>query len=144
MPYLKVLVHCVWATKHRKPFLKGKNKDAICLHIREYAKSKSIHIININGYLDHLHCLVSLDADQNLMTVINLIKGESSFWANKNLQLPEKFGWQNEYFAVSVSASNFDALNNYINHQEEHHQKSTFNEEYDQLLAKYGLENMFL
>ena len=42
---------------------------------------------------------------------MNLIKGESSFWATKNLKWDGKFGWQNEYFAVSVSPTHLDLVN---------------------------------
>jgi len=65
---------------------------------------------------------------------MNLIKGESSFWANRNLNWSIKFGWQNEYFAVSVSPSNFDSVNRYIDKQEEHHRYKSFQEEYDKFL----------
>ncbi len=85
MPFVRILIHAVWATKDRKPLLDKKNKDALCLHIREYAVLKNIHLINVNGWLDHLHCLISLSADQNIATVMNLLKGESSFWGNRNL-----------------------------------------------------------
>lgn len=141
MSYTRILIHAVWATKDRKPFLNKENRDAMIEHIKVYAKSKGIHLININGYVEHLHCLISLEAQQNIAAVMNLIKGESSNWAGKNLVVPEKFGWQDEYFAVSVSESHFVAVNNYINRQEEHHRKKTFQEEYDEFIAKYPFEN---
>jgi putative transposase len=105
MPFTKILIHAVWATKDRKPLMNKENKDALCQHIREYAKSKSIYLLNVNGWLDHLHCLISMSSDQNIATVMGLIKGESSFWANKNLNFTEKFGWQDDYFAVSIGES---------------------------------------
>jgi REP element-mobilizing transposase RayT len=115
MPFTRILIHAVWATKDRLILMNKKDKDVICEHILSYSSSKGIHLININGYQNHLHCLLSLSSDQNIATIMNLIKGESSHWANKNLQLSEKFGWQDEYFAVSVSQSHFDVVNNYIN-----------------------------
>src|SRR5258705_6902651 len=123
MPFTKILVHTVWATKDRKPLMTIGNKSALCEHIKEYARTKSLHLLNVNGWLDHLHCFISLSTDQNMATVMNLIKGESSFWANRNLRWNEKFGWQDEYFAVSVSQSHFDVVNNYIDNQEDHHRK---------------------
>ena len=137
MPYIKILIHAVWATKDRKPLMDKSAKDAICTHIREYAKSKNIFVLNVNGWRDHLHCILSLSSDQNVATVMNLIKGESSYWANKNLTFAEKFGWQDDYFAVSVSQSGFDALNQYVNNQEEHHSRKTFQQEYDEFIKKY-------
>lgn len=116
------------------------NKDALCNHIRDYATDKNIHLINVNGWLDHLHCLISLSADQNIATIMNLIKGESSFWANRNLSWSERFGWQDDYFAVSVSRSHEEAVNRYIENQEDHHRLKSFQEEYDEFLKKYGFE----
>lgn len=136
MPFVKVIVHAVWATKDRKPFLTQENRIKLLAHIREYASCKNIRLLNINGYTDHLHTLLSLSSDQNIATIMNLIKGESSFWANKNLKFNEPFGWQNEYFAVSVSASQFDAVNQYITNQEVHYSKKTWQNEYDAFLKE--------
>lgn len=141
MPFTRILIHAVWATKDRNPLMNKKNKDALCLHIRENAVLKNIHLINVNGWLDHLHCLISVSADQNIATLMNLIKGESSFWANRNLTWSEKFGWQDEYFAVSISQSQLEAINHYIDNQEEHHQKKTFQQEYDEFIRNYNFED---
>lgn len=79
-------------------------------HIRENAKEKGIFIDFVNGYNAHCHCVVSLGVDQTIQKTIQLIKGESSFWVNKNSELfpslyGKKFGRQDEYFAVSISES---------------------------------------
>ena len=140
MPFIKLLVHAVWATKDRKPLLNKSNKDILCQHIREYSQGKNIHLINVNGWQDHLHCFISMSADQNIATLMNLVKGESSYWANKNLSWSEKFGWQDDYFAVSVGESQFNAVNNYIIHQEEHHRKKTFQQEYDEFIKNYQFQ----
>lgn len=138
MPYTRMLVHAVWATKDRKILLNKQSKDQLCAHIREYARTKNIHLINVNGYQNHLHCFISMSSDQNILTLMNLIKGESSFWANRHLTLPEKFGWQDEYFAVSVSQSHFEVVNRYIDNQEAHHQRKAFQDEYDEFMKKYN------
>lgn len=71
---------------------------------------------------------------------MQLIKGESSFWINKNGMIKEKFEWQDEYFAVSVSESMIDKVRNYIKNQEEHHSQKTFQQEYEEFICKYGFE----
>jgi REP element-mobilizing transposase RayT len=141
MPFIKLLIHTVWATKDRKPLMNKANKDFLCNHIREYSYGKNIHLININGHLDHLHCFILMAAEQNIATLMNLIKGESSYWANKHLKWTEKFGWQDDYFAVSVGESQFDAVNSYISNQEEHHQRKTFQQEYDEFIKNYQFED---
>ena|SRR5260221_10556497 len=143
MPFTKILVHAVWATKDRKPLMGFENKSILCEHIRQYAPPKNIHhVLNVNGWHEHIHCFISMSADQNIATIMNLLKGESSFWANKNLKWSEKFGWQDEYFAVSVSQSHFEAVNSYISNQEDHHRKKTFEEEYDEFIRNYDFAEL--
>ena len=68
----------------------------------------------------------SLGSDQAIQKIAQMIKGESSNWINKNQLTKEKFRWQDEYFAVSVSESHLEFVREYIKNQEEHHQKKTF------------------
>jgi len=141
MPYIKVYIHFVWSTKKRIPFLDSQElRIKVWQHIRENAKKKGIFIDFISGYTDHCHCLISLGSDQTMQKIMQLIKGESSFWINKNQLTKEKFEWQDEYFAVSVSESQLYRVRNYIKNQEQHHRKKTFQEEYDEFIAKYGFQ----
>jgi REP element-mobilizing transposase RayT len=140
MPFTKIFIHAVWATKDRKPLMNNESKNSLCQHMKEYSSTKNIYLLNVNGHQNHIHCLISLSPEQNIATVMNLLKGESSHWANKHLEFSEKFGWQDEYFAVSVSQSHFNAVNNYINNQEEHHRKKTFQEEYEEFVKNYQFE----
>ncbi len=151
MPFIKVYIHFVWSTKNRVPYLNTKDiRQKVWNHIRENAKEKGIFIDFINGYNDHCHCLISLGVDQTIQKTMQLIKGESSFWINKNNilnQLPTdksvgttKFEWQDEYFAVSVSESAIDKVRDYIKNQEQHHSKKTFEQEYDEFIDKFGFQ----
>ena len=141
MPLVKVYIHFVWSTKDWFPFLHSKEiREKIWQHILANAKEKGIFIDFINGHTDHCHCLVSLGIDQTIQKVMQMIKGESSFWINKNQLTTSKFEWQDEYFAVSVSESIVDKVRDYIKKQEKHHKYKTFKEEYDDFLLKYGFQ----
>ncbi|MBP7533842.1 MAG: IS200/IS605 family transposase [Chitinophagales bacterium] len=141
MPFVKIYIHFVWSTKNREPFLASKEiRQQVWQHIRENAQKKGIFVDFVNGYHDHCHCLVSLRVNQTIEKIMQLIKGESSFWINKNQLTEQKFEWQDEYFAVSVSESMIDRVRNYIRNQEKHHAKKTFQDEYDEFIAKYGFE----
>ncbi|KQO32999.1 transposase [Flavobacterium sp. Leaf82] len=141
MPFLKIYIHFVWSTKKRIPFLDSiELRKKVWNHIKENAKEKGIYIDFINGYSDHCHCVISLGVDQNVGKIIQLIKGESSYWINKNKLTKEKFEWQDEYFAVSVSESLIDKVRDYIKNQENHHKKKTFQEEYDEIISKFGFQ----
>ena len=118
MPFIKVYIHFVWSTKNRFPYLDSAElRQKVWNHIRENAKEKGIYIDFINGFSDHCHCLISLGVEQNIKNIIQLIKGESSFWINKNQLTKLKFEWQDEYFAVSVSESVVYKVRDYIKNQ---------------------------
>jgi REP element-mobilizing transposase RayT len=139
MPYLNIWIHLVWATKNREPLLKTIDlRKQLFNHIHENGFDKNIHIDFVNGYIEHAHALLSLQADQTISKIAQLIKGESSHWINKNNLLPGQFEWQDDYFAVSVSESRVNAVRDYIKNQEQHHQKITFQQEYDEFMEKYG------
>jgi len=142
MPFVKIYVHCVWSTKNRFPFLNSIDlREKVWSHIKENALKKEIYIDLINGHTDHCHCLISLSTNQSIQKVIQLLKGESSYWINKNQLTTNKFEWQDEYFAVSVSESVVNKVRYYIKNQEEHHKKKTFQEEYDEFIVKFGFKH---
>jgi putative transposase len=140
MSFVKVWIHLVWSTKNRAPYLTGDIRKNVFRHIRENARAKDIHLDFINGYTNHVHCLISLGTDQTIEKIVQLIKGESSFWINKNHLCKTKFEWQDEYFAVSVSESVLENVRKYIINQEEHHRTKSFDEEFDEFIKRAGFE----
>jgi len=70
------------------------------------------------------------------------IKGESSFWINKNKLTRLKFEWQDDYYAVSIGMNQLDNLRGYIRNQCQHHQKVSFQDELNKLIEEYKLERM--
>jgi REP element-mobilizing transposase RayT len=141
MPFIKAWMHYVWATKNRQPVLIEPYREPLFDHIRSNAKEKKIFLDRINGYHDHVHCLVSLSSDQTIEKVAQMIKGESSFWFNNKSGFnTSKLQWQDEYFAVSVSQSKLVEVRAYIDGQVMHHQKKSFAEEYQEFISKYGFQ----
>lgn len=89
-----------------------------------------------------MHCIISLGPDQSISKVMQLIKGESSFWINKNKIIETPFEWADEYFAVSVSESQIQKVRSYISNQEEHHKQKSWEEEYSEFITSYGFERL--
>ncbi|WP_332029786.1 IS200/IS605 family transposase [Kaistella sp.] len=142
MPFIKIYIHLVFSTLNRKPLLNSPElRIKVWKHIKENAAEKGIFLEMVNGCSDHCHCLISLSSNQNIEKVVQLIKGESSFWINKNNLTTEKFNWQDEYFAVSVSESMIDHVRNYIKNQEKHQVQKSFSEEYLEFMEKYNFKN---
>lgn len=140
MPFYKIWIHLIWTTKQRKKLITVETKRLLYDHIRENAKAKDIYIDHINGIEDHVHLLISLKPGQNIAKVVQLIKGESSHWLNKNELIKTRFEWQDEYIALSVSDSLVPTVRKYIQNQERHHMKKSFNEEYTLFIMKYGFD----
>ena len=116
--------------------------NEVISHIHENAKSKGIYIDHINGFENHLHALISMTGKQNASDLMQKIKGESSYWINKNRVIRSKFEWQDDFYLVSIGMSQVDNLRAYIRNQETHHQKISLQEELDKLIAEYKLERM--
>jgi REP element-mobilizing transposase RayT len=131
------MLHLVWCTKDRIPLLTANVKSIILNHIRQNAKTKGIFIDTMEGHLDHIHALIGLNAEMSISKVMQLIKGESSFWINRERLFTHSFEWAVDYFAISVSPSSLERVRNYIRNQEHHHQKLSFKDEYEQL-KKHG------
>lgn len=93
---------------------------------------------SLNCTDDHIHLLVSLNAEDTISKVVMLLKGESSHWVNQNKLIPNKFEWQDEYIAISVSESIVENVRKYISSQEEHHKKKSFTDEYEEFMKKFG------
>ncbi len=140
MPYTKVMIHYIWSTKNRANTISKELKPLLLKHIKENSLRKDIFIDTLNCVSDHMHMLVSLGTEQTIAKTAMLIKGESSFWVNKQKILKSKFEWQDEYIALSVSHSAINKVRTYIQNQEEHHKKKTFTQEYDEFIAAHQLE----
>ncbi|MEI6595620.1 MAG: IS200/IS605 family transposase, partial [Bacteroidota bacterium] len=138
MPYTKVMIHLIWSTKNRVPLISKKLKPLLISHIKENSITKGIYIDSLNCVEDHIHILISLGTEQTIAKTAMLIKGESAFWVNKQKIISQKFEWQDEYIALSVSYLAVDKVRQYISIQEEHHLKKTFNQEYDEFLVAQG------
>ena len=68
---------------------------------------------------------------------MQLLKGESSFWINKNKLTKIKFEWAVEYFGVSVSESHLHKVREYILNQQNHHNIQSWENEYAEFISGY-------
>ena len=92
----------------------------------------------IGGMADHVHLLVGTRATICLADVVRDVKAVSSRWMHEQIGLAE-FSWQEGYDAFTVSASQREALREYVVRQKEHHRVRSFQEEYIELLKRNGV-----
>ena len=139
MSWVKIWVHLVFSTKDRTPFLNSiELRKKVFAHISENAREKKIWLDSVGGHKEHIHCLISIGREQTISKIAQLIKGESSFWINKNELITQKFSWQDDFWAVSVSESHVTPVRKYIVEQDNHHGKKSFEQEIDEFMKKYG------
>ena len=139
--YHKIWLIIFWATKDRQQLMKKELRAKLFSHIKAYAGENDIHLDTINGVADHLHCLVGLNPALSPARVVNLLKGESSNWINKNNFLSIKFAWQDGYSVFSVSATQVPKVREYIREQEQHHIRLTYQEEVERFLTAYAIQD---
>ena len=94
----------------------------------------------VGGVEDHVHALLALSKNYSIADIVKEIKISSSRWVKEKSPTQKKFGWQRGYGAFSVSQSNLDDVTRYIERQEEHHRRVTFQDEYRAFLKKYCVE----
>ncbi len=92
----------------------------------------------VGGVEDHVHLLVSLDANHRIKDFMRELKKASSVWAAR--RHCAEFGWQEGYAAFTVSASLTGKVRRYIEGQQRHHRKIPYIEELRILLEKHGIE----
>ncbi|MBK7700024.1 MAG: IS200/IS605 family transposase [Saprospiraceae bacterium] len=137
----KIWIHAIWSTKDRHPFIHSNVEHKIYHFISEQFREQGCPVNIINGMPDHVHCLFLLSPQKSIAEVIKQIKGSSSHYINQNNLIVDKFSWQTGYAAYSVSESVVDKVHNYIHNQKQHHAKKTFQQEYDEFIKLYGLDN---
>jgi REP element-mobilizing transposase RayT len=70
--------------------------------------------------------------------MVEVLKGDSAFWINKQRLVKGRFEWHDEYFAVSVSESGVADVRKYIHKQQSLHQRKTFRDECLEFMKRYG------
>jgi putative transposase len=136
----KVLLHVVFSTKNRTPFLR---EPVLRAEMHRYlggilAKSDCAPII-VGGVEDHVHLLFTFSRMETIAGIIKEVKRSSSVWIKQRSTDHGAFAWQTGYGAFSIGFSQKDAVAAYIARQEEHHRTLSFQEEFRALLQRYEI-----
>lgn len=138
--YTQLYIHIVFTVKNRESIIPKKNKEELQKYITGIIQNRNHKLLAINTMPDHIHILIGYKPSQPLPDLIRDIKANSSKFMNEKRWIIGRFNWQEGYGAFSYSRSGIDNVINYINNQEEHHKKSSFKDEYLQLLKKFEVD----
>jgi putative transposase len=129
-------VHLVFSTKGRARIISDELQPRLWAYMAGIAKKQGFDAIIIGGIEDHVHALLLLPPTIPLAKAVQFIKGSSSKWLNEN---GGGFAWQEGYGAFSVSASQTGNVIRCIKNQAVHHAKRSFEQEFLELLERYGI-----
>jgi putative transposase len=137
----RVVLHIVFSTKNRIPFLKDAELRSR-LHGYLAGVLQNVHCepILVNGVEDHVHILCNLSRTNTIARLVEEAKKSSSKWMKEQGPAGRDFFWQAGYGAFSVSQSNVEKVREYVANQAEHHRKVSFQDELRMLCRKHGIE----
>jgi len=132
--FTNLLYHLIFSTKNRKPWITELYQPRLYEYIGGIIYGANGFPLGINGVADHVHVLARLGPTQALADVIRDLKSNATGWLHEIFPELHEFSWQRGYAAFSVSHSQVNKVRNYISHQEEHHQKVSFRDEFERFL----------
>jgi REP element-mobilizing transposase RayT len=128
-------IHLVFSTKGRAQSISDPKR--MWSYLGGIARNVRSMPLAIGGTKNHVHLLLAVPSDLSVSRLLNLLKSNSSRWMNER---GRGFAWQRGYGSFSVSASNLSAVSKYIETQEEHHRKWSFEQEFLSLLEKHNVQ----
>lgn len=136
-----VLIHLVFSTKNRVPFLRRReDRDVMTGYLIGTLQNISCPSLCVGVVEDHVHILCLLHRTISIAKLVEEIKTSSSARIKEEGSHLANFHWQNGYGVFSVSQSIVEEVKRYIDNQEEHHRRRTFQEEFRLLLERHGIE----
>jgi len=136
-----VYIHLVFSTKDRRPLLRDRPlRDSLHAYLGGISKQLECAPIRVGGVEDHVHVLARFGRTTTQANWVKELKRVSNLWLKD--QSPEfaSFQWQAGYATFSVSQSNVDQVVAYIENQEEHHRKITFQDELRKMFRSHNIE----
>jgi REP element-mobilizing transposase RayT len=136
----QVIIHIVFGTKERRPWLDASIGPPMHAYLAAVCRDCRCEAYRVGGSADHVHLATRLARTITQAELLEKIKKTSSAWIKTQGQQYVDFSWQAGYGDFSIGWSQLEDLVRYIDNQEQHHHRQTFQEEYLNLLKKYHVE----
>lgn len=138
--YTKILYQLVFGTRKRQPVLTANNRHRLYGYQTQVLKKRGCFVYALNGVEDHLHVIFELHPTVALSDLVQSLKISSNQFIRTHRLFPEFEGWQQGYGAFTYSPEAKYNLIRYVNNQEAHHRKQSYQEELIELLKQHGVE----
>jgi putative transposase len=131
-----VLVHFIFSTHHRAPLINPEIQVDLHAYLGGIIREIGGVALCINGMADHVHLLGRMPSTHSVADLARPVKTNSSRWVHERWPKFKNFAWQAGYGAFSVSESGIVAVRVYIAHQQQHHTRRSFEDEFVAFLKK--------
>ena len=135
----RIHIHLVFSTKHREPRITDDLRVSLHAYMATVLQNLDCPAGLINSVDDHIHILFELARTKAISEVVEIVKTSSSKWIKTQGHDHFGFSWQAGYGAFSVSESQVAVVRDYIAGQEEHHRRSTFQDEFRIFLERHRI-----
>ena len=136
----KILLHVVFSTKERRPFLRDRAfRDEMHRYIGGILNGLDCPPVVVGGVEDHVHLMCILSRTCAPADMVKEVKRSSSLWIKERSKEYADFAWQNGYGIFSIGYSQIEEVRQYILGQDAHHRKMTFQDEFRRLLQRYDV-----
>lgn len=109
--------HVIFYPKYRRKILVGKTAERIKELILEKQSQCKYQIIEMEVMPDHVHLLLDVSPKDDIMHIVDMIKGYTSFVLNREFGVFKKPLWAPSKFISSVGAVTLDVIKKYIENQ---------------------------
>lgn len=115
-------VHLVFVTKYRRCILDGEAIEHLRHIFSKVCTDFEAELVQMDGESNHVHLLVNYPPKVSVSSLVNSLKGVSSYILRRRLPRIAKCYWKNvlwspSYFAASCGGAPLEVIKRYIEQQ---------------------------
>jgi REP element-mobilizing transposase RayT len=138
--YSQIYIHIIFAVQGRQSLILPEWEERLYKYITGIVQKKDQKMLAINGMPDHIHFLMGMRPSCCISDIVREVKKASNEFIRQNNFVKSNFNWQEGFAAFSYSHSQLNDVLNYISNQKNHHLKTTFKDEYVDLLKRFSVD----
>ncbi len=135
--YNNLYTHFVLITNKRTKLIQTHYRERIEKYITGIVNNKGCKMYAIYANPEHVHFIISRSPALSEEYIATIVANSSEKFIDENDLCTGKFAWQQTASAFSVSKGDVDRICKYILNQPKHHQKVTFEQEYNEFIKFY-------
>jgi REP element-mobilizing transposase RayT len=137
--YANCLVHCVFATKGRRPLIAADMRRRLWAYLGGIARAGGMTALAVGGTTNHVHVLLVVPPTLSVARAVQHLKGGSSKWVHDTFPNRRGFAWQEGYGAFTIGVAGTAATKRYIETQVVQHRRRSFEAEWIAFLDRHGV-----